>query len=62
MSICSIYFVELELHDREVYFAHLCSGLTSIELSSLENPRNNWVVIVGLELLSLACPGLGLGS
>jgi hypothetical protein len=28
----------------------------------LENPRSNWVVIIGLELLSLACPGLGLGS
>jgi hypothetical protein len=29
---------------------------------SLENPRSNWVVVIGLELLSLACPGLGLGS
>jgi hypothetical protein len=29
---------------------------------SLENRRSNWVVIIGLELLSLACPGLGLGS
>jgi hypothetical protein len=29
---------------------------------SLENPRSNWVVIIGLELLSLACPDLGLGS
>jgi hypothetical protein len=29
---------------------------------SLKNPRNNWVVIIVLELLSLACPGLGLGS
>jgi hypothetical protein len=37
-------------------------GLTRIELSFLENPRSNWVVIIGLELLSLACPGLGLGS
>jgi hypothetical protein len=37
-------------------------GLTRIELSFLENPRSNWVVVIGLELLSLACPGLGLGS
>jgi hypothetical protein len=29
---------------------------------SLENPRSNWVVVIGLELLSLACLGLGLGS
>jgi hypothetical protein len=29
---------------------------------SLENPIINWVVIIGIELLSLACPGLGLGS
>jgi hypothetical protein len=36
--------------------------LTIIDLSFLENPRSNWVVIIGLELLSLACPGLGLGS
>jgi hypothetical protein len=36
----------------------------SLELNyrSLENPRSNWVVVVGLELLSLECPGLGLGS
>jgi hypothetical protein len=36
--------------------------LTRIELSFLENPRSNWVVTIGLELLSLACPGLGLGN
>jgi hypothetical protein len=36
--------------------------LTIIDLSFLENPRSNWVVVIGLELLSLACPGLGLGS
>jgi hypothetical protein len=29
---------------------------------SLENLRSNLVVIIGLELLSLACPSLGLGS
>jgi hypothetical protein len=29
---------------------------------SLENPRSNWAVVIGLELLSLACPSLGLGS
>jgi hypothetical protein len=29
---------------------------------SMKNPRSNWVVIIVLELLSLACPGLGLGS
>jgi hypothetical protein len=33
-----------------------------MELSFLENPRSNLVVVTGLELLSLACPGLGLGS
>jgi hypothetical protein len=37
-------------------------GLTSIDLSSLGNLRSNWVVVIGLELLSLACPGLDLGS
>jgi hypothetical protein len=37
-------------------------GLTSIDLPFLENLRSNWVVIIGLELLSLACPGLDLGS
>jgi hypothetical protein len=28
----------------------------------MENPKSNWVVIIVLELLSLACSGLGLGS
>jgi hypothetical protein len=28
----------------------------------MENPRSNWVVVLGLELLSVACPSLGLGS
>jgi hypothetical protein len=37
-------------------------GLTSIDLPFLENLTSNWVVIIGLELLSLACPGLDLGS
>jgi hypothetical protein len=37
-------------------------GLTSIELPFLGNLRNIWVVVIGLELLSLACPGLELGS
>jgi hypothetical protein len=37
-------------------------GLTSIDLLFLENPRSNWVVIIGLDLLSLACPGLDFGS
>jgi hypothetical protein len=36
--------------------------LTRIELLFLENPISNWVVIIGLDLLGLACPGLGLGS
>jgi hypothetical protein len=36
-------------------------GLTSIDLSFLGNLRSNWVVVIGLELLSLACPGLDLG-
>jgi hypothetical protein len=37
-------------------------GLTSIDLPFLGSLRSNWVVIIGLELLSLACPGLYLGS
>jgi hypothetical protein len=37
-------------------------GLTRINLPFLEGLRSNWVVVIGLELLSLACPGLGLGS
>jgi hypothetical protein len=37
-------------------------GLTSIDLPFHENLRSNWVVVIGLELLSLACPGLDLGS
>ena len=36
-------------------------GLTSIDLPFHGNLRSNWVVIIGLELLSLACPGLDLG-
>jgi hypothetical protein len=36
--------------------------LIRIELSFLENPRSNWVVVIGLKLLSLACPGQGSGS
>jgi hypothetical protein len=37
-------------------------GLTSIDVSFLGNLRSNWVVVIGLELLSIACPGLDLGS
>jgi hypothetical protein len=37
-------------------------GLTSIDLSFLGNLRSIWIVVIGLELLSLACPGLDLGS
>jgi hypothetical protein len=37
-------------------------ALTSIDLPFLENLRSNWVVVIGLELLSLAYPGLDLGS
>jgi hypothetical protein len=37
-------------------------GLTSIVLPFLENLRSNWVVVKGLDLLSLACPSLDLGS
>jgi hypothetical protein len=57
-----LYSVELELHDRKACCAHQCYGLTRIESSFLENHRNIWVVIIGLELLGLACPSLGLGS
>ena len=37
-------------------------GLTSIDLPFLGNLRSNWVVIIGLVLLSHACPGLDLDS
>jgi hypothetical protein len=37
-------------------------GLTSFDLPFHGNLRSNWVVVIGLELLSLACPGLDLGS
>jgi hypothetical protein len=37
-------------------------GLTSIGLPFLGNLRSNWVVIIGLEQLSLACLSLDLGS
>jgi hypothetical protein len=37
-------------------------GLTSIDLPFLGNPRSNWIVIIGLDLLSLTCPSLDLGS
>jgi hypothetical protein len=37
-------------------------GLTSIDLPFLGNPRSNWVVVIGLDLLSHACPSLDLGS
>jgi hypothetical protein len=37
-------------------------GLTGINLPFLENLRSNWVVVIDLELLCLACPGLDLGS
>jgi hypothetical protein len=37
-------------------------GLTSIDLPFLGNLRSIWVVVIGLELLSLACLGLDLGS
>jgi hypothetical protein len=36
--------------------------LTRSDLSFLKTPRSNWGVIIGLELLSLACPDIGLGS
>jgi hypothetical protein len=36
--------------------------LTSIDLPLLGNLRSNWVVVISLELLSLTCPGLDLGS
>jgi hypothetical protein len=37
-------------------------GLTRIALPFHENVRSIWVVVIGLELLSLACPGLDVGS
>jgi hypothetical protein len=47
-------FCRLELHDRNVCPAHLYYGLTRINLSFLENHGSIWVVIIGLQLLSLA--------
>jgi hypothetical protein len=35
--------------------------LLELNYRSLENPRSNWVVVIGLELLTLACSDLGLG-
>jgi hypothetical protein len=43
----SVYSIELELHVGSVCTAHLCCGLTRIDLSFLENIRSNWVVIIG---------------
>jgi hypothetical protein len=37
-------------------------GSTSIDLPFHGNRRSKWVVVIGLELLSHACPGLDLGS
>jgi hypothetical protein len=37
-------------------------GLTSIDLPFLGNLGSIWVIIIDLELLSLACPGRDLGS
>jgi hypothetical protein len=37
-------------------------GLTSIDLPFLGNLRSNWVVVIGLELLSLTCLDLDVGS
>jgi hypothetical protein len=37
-------------------------GLTSFVLPFLGNLRSNWVVVIGLNLLSHACPDLDLGS
>jgi hypothetical protein len=37
-------------------------GLTSIDLPFHRNLRSIWVVVIGLELLSHACPGLDLVS
>jgi hypothetical protein len=37
-------------------------GLTSIDLPFLGNLRSNWIVIIGLVLLSHACYDLDLGS
>jgi hypothetical protein len=36
----SLYSIELEMHDRKVCFAHLCYGLTRIDLSFLEDLRS----------------------
>jgi hypothetical protein len=37
-------------------------GLTSIDLPFLGNLRSIWVIVIGLELLSLTCAGQDLGS
>jgi hypothetical protein len=43
------------LHDRSV------SSTLELTYHSLKTLEVFWVVVIGLELLSLACPGLGLG-
>jgi hypothetical protein len=37
-------------------------GMTRTDLPFHGNLRSNWVVVICLELLSLACPGLDLGT
>jgi uncharacterized membrane protein len=61
VSFSSTYSIELELHDRKVYLRTYVRILLELNYHSLENPRSNWVVVICLELLSIACPSLGLG-
>jgi hypothetical protein len=62
----SYFFLCLFYRIRTTWYEGLiCApmlGLTSIDLPFLGNLRSNWVVIMGLEVLSHACPGLDLGS
>jgi hypothetical protein len=56
-----IYSVVVVSHAHVIECAPML-GFTTIDLSFLKNLRSIWVVVIGLELLSLACPSLDLGS
>jgi hypothetical protein len=56
-----IYSVVVVSHAHVIECAPML-GFTTIDSSFLKNLRSIWVVVIGLELLSLACPSLDLGS
>jgi hypothetical protein len=62
LHIFSVYSVELELHVRKCLNLTPMLGFTRLDLSSLEALKVFRVVVIWIELLSLAWPALGLGS